>query len=353
MHRISSRRIAPLQKQGVSTESLEVFPNHNSLKAFRRRRTVSRNTAPFSRRIDMMKRHHVTALAEWPTDKDYIHSKASQTKLRYLNEETTPRLQRADMQRSKIRKYAQDHPVLVKNTKNPEGTLVRPLSVVTRDGTTTEMCKSPAECLGDRICADRDGQECSGGKMCICVAPSGFVRCSSSSDCLTNGEVCAQLHESRECISQEVANDQGFEVVDDRPSEDEQTVSGSDDVVSTNSGVNNETGEACIDARALGHFPLNRLVFRTHAVSRVLCDTNDSCATRGHVVIFRGRAMRMRIYCKLVGCRQAMMEVNSPHFNRGMLIESKTKGLEYTGFAARYDTQAEESVIRMAIRLGL
>lgn len=353
MHRISSRRTAPLRKQGVSTESLEVVPNHNSLQAFRRRRTVSRNTAPFSRRVDMMKRHHVTALVEWPTDKDYIHSKASQANLRYLNEESTPRLQRADMQRSEIRKYAQDHPVLVKNTKNSEGTLVRPLPVVPRDGTTTEQCKSSEECLGDRFCADRDGQECTGGDLCICVPPSGFVQCSSSSDCLRNGEVCVQLDESTACISQEVANNSGFEVVDDRPSEDEETVSGSDDVASTNPGVNNETGEACIDARALGHFPLNRLVFKTHAFSHVLCDTNDSCATRSHVVMFRGRAMRMRIYCELVGCRQATMGVNSPHFSRGMRIESKTKGLEYTGFAARYDTQVEESVIRMAIRLGL
>ena len=104
--------------------------------------------------------------------------------------------------------------------------------------------------------------------------------------------------------------------------------------------------DVCIDARALNHLPKDQLVFSKHAVSRVLCDEFDNC-------VFRGQAVRMSKYCDLVGCSEAAMEVNSARFSRGMRFESKTEGLEYTVFSARYDMQVEESMIRPFVRYGL
>ena len=215
------------------------------------------------------------------------------------------------------------------------------------DGVTGAICSSSSECADGRICINADRETCSAGEACICVPSDGPEPCTSSADCSTAGEVCVQVSEGRVCYSEENATALGFPIVDDGSS------CSDGDTSNIQSGGNDNDDEVCIDARALGHVSTNGLVFEKHAVSRVLCDENNSCATRGHMVVFRGHAMRMSTYCDSVGCIEAVIEVNSPRFYRGMRIASNTKGLEYTVFAARYDTQAEESLIRMAVRLGL
>ena len=109
----------------------------------------------------------------------------------------------------------------------------------------------------------------------------------------------------------------------------------------------------CVDAKALAHLDTNNLVFPQHPVSRVLCDHSGSCATPGHIVQYNGQAMMMSTYCEGVGCVERMMEVNSPRYQRGMRVGSKTEGLEYTVFAARYGTRGEEAVLVAAVRVGL
>ena len=214
-------------------------------------------------------------------------------------------------------------------------------------GLTGDGCTSSSECVDGRICLDADPDTCPAGENCFCVPSGELEQCTSSADCSTAGEVCVQVSEGRVCYSEENATALGFPIVDDGSSGDD------GDISNIQLGGNDNDDEMCIDARALGHVSTNGLVFEKHAVSRVLCDENNSCATRGHMVVFRGHAMRMSTYCDSVGCIEAVMEVNSPRFYRGMRIASNTKGLEYTVFAARYDTQAEESLIRMAVRLGL
>lgn len=111
----------------------------------------------------------------------------------------------------------------------------------------------------------------------------------------------------------------------------------------------------CIDASAIDHLPREELVFRKHVLARVLCDPNDSCATPGHMVTFRGRAMRMSTYCRVasVKCRKDQMYVNSPRYRRGIRVKSRTEGLVFTALAARYETRAEELVLAGAVRLGM
>lgn len=113
--------------------------------------------------------------------------------------------------------------------------------------------------------------------------------------------------------------------------------------------------EICIDARAISHLRPDELVFDNHVRARVLCDSKDSCATPDHIVTFQGRVMRMRRYCEVSGgqCREAEMLVNSPRYRRGMRIESKTEGLLFTAFAARYGTHVEDMVLTLVVRLGM
>ncbi|CDF38326.1 unnamed protein product [Chondrus crispus] len=227
------------------------------------------------------------------------------------------------------------------------------------DGITGAPCTSSSECAEGRICNGPDASLCSAGERCICVPSDGPELCTSSADCSTDGEVCVQLDDAI-CFSKNTANVASLPIVGGESSSDGSeenagstpTPDESDDPSSSSESDGNDE-EACIDARALGHLPSDALVFKKHAVSRVLCDENNSCATRGHMVLFHGHAMRMSTYCDSVGCKQAVVEVNSPRFSRGMRIESNTKELEYTVFAARHDTRAEESMIRIAVQLGL
>lgn len=107
---------------------------------------------------------------------------------------------------------------------------------------------------------------------------------------------------------------------------------------------------ACVDARALEGMDL---VFEKHMVKEVLCDDMGSCATEGHMVVWKGVAMMMRSYCELVGCVMRLMEVNSPRRLSGLRVGSMTAGLEYTAFAARWATRLEEAALSVAVRAGL
>lgn len=114
-----------------------------------------------------------------------------------------------------------------------------------------------------------------------------------------------------------------------------------------------EEEAVCIDANALKHLKSGDLVFKKHAWASVLCDSSGSCATRGHIVVYNGTSMMMKSYCLMVGCNQSLKYVNSPRYRRGVRIKSKSEGLEFTAFAARYETLAEETVLSAAIRIGL
>lgn len=127
-------------------------------------------------------------------------------------------------------------------------------------------------------------------------------------------------------------------------------------VPSVAAGGAQEGGGACIDAAALAHLDEADWVFRTHRAASVLCDGYGSCATAGHVVVFRGRPWTMREYCALAGvrCARAVRHVNSVRMKRrGVRIKSRTPGMEYTALAARFETGVERVALKMAVRLGL
>lgn len=63
--------------------------------------------------------------------------------------------------------------------------------------------------------------------------------------------------------------------------------------------------------------------------------------------------MMMRSYCRKVACVEKRMYVNSMRYKKGLRVGSRTDGLLYTAFAARFETSVEESVLRGAVRVGL
>lgn len=109
----------------------------------------------------------------------------------------------------------------------------------------------------------------------------------------------------------------------------------------------------CIDASALQLFKRHELVFKEHVPAVVLCDRLGSCATKTHMVQFQGKPMSMATFCKVRGCVERVMDVNSPRYQPRLRIDSKTPELQYTALSASYETQVEEIILSLAIKMGL
>lgn len=282
------------------------------------------------------------------------------------------------------------------------------------EGLTLESCRTDKDCQGERMCRHAafpslfEFEYC-GARGCptfgVCV-PSNVRVCKMNGDC-EDGEVCASFGTGGPfCISGAVANlDDNvlrtdfseepsaepiaeIENVSESPlaspsneaqgppppssvtgeitpsaeatsSEVEHSVSPTSGAVvleSPSAGIasSDEAGsEVCVDARALTHLQREELVFEKDTIARVLCDSDGSCATKGHMVIFHGQAMIMGRYCAMVGCSEHVMRVNSPRYRRGSRLTSRTEGLQYTALAARYATRVEEMVLQSVIRAGI
>lgn len=262
-------------------------------------------------------------------------------------------------------------------------------------GFTLYPCSKTTECEGDRVCSsvlDDSSKRCKDSESCFCV-PEDLRSCKTSQEC-EGREVCAKLTEAQICVSEDVeAAIPEIEAVDlkhmgeeeeaaepsvsqdleesmptdgedgeaspdassadDEPSPSPDLLTATPTPPSSGSDTGDVDGNTCIDAQALAHLPESSLAWTKHAWATVLCDAEGSCATEGHIVQFEGVAMRMASYCEGRGCVEKRMLVNSPKYARGMRLLSRTQGLTYTAFAARYGTKVEEVLIAVALRAGL
>lgn len=262
-------------------------------------------------------------------------------------------------------------------------------------GLTGHTCRGSENCLAPRICRAGGGDPCAVGEILCesdvleCSITDRECYCFEKTDCACSDECrdteqCTNMPSGNICASKEIIEESQWlqaiaceaggdasgagSVVDvGVPSPPGQGVAGAtpspgEEVVSVlPTSIPGTSGEdpaptedpACIDASALGNMLAEELVFDGHVVKAALCDAQGSCATDGHIVEYQGRAMMMKSYCELVGCEERVMEVNSPRQRRRLRVPSRTEGLEFTAFAARYSTRAEEMMLAAAIRIGL
>lgn len=118
----------------------------------------------------------------------------------------------------------------------------------------------------------------------------------------------------------------------------------------------NEPSQICIGIESLSHLSKDELIFPEHRMGNVLCDNNNSCATYGHIVNYKGIGMMMGRYCAehvIGGCSRRKMLVNSPRYRRKLRVESETKDLHFTALAARYETGTEEMILSTMVRMGM
>lgn len=270
-------------------------------------------------------------------------------------------------------------------------------TILPTNGWTFDGCSNDGDCMQDvsRKCRHiLFGAPCRGKEMCQCVL-SGSNTCTRSEDC-SSGEACVVVADSvsnaiPECISREVLQlDYYKDVYDENAGNQIQPISSPspsasastsqspsastsssptvsptvsptptasqdpspDDLVSGSVSPESES-EVCVDARALAHMHPSELVFSRPRRASVLCDESGSCATPGHLVTWRDKPMAMRTYCKLhARCTRAVKYVNSPRMKRFLRVQSQTQGLQYTPFAARFESHIEEHLLRALLRLG-
>lgn len=194
----------------------------------------------------------------------------------------------------------------------------------------SQDCRSPRECIGfskdfKPICCEDQGFD-----GCTCI-PHDFTTCSENSDC-SDGEICEK--ESKD-INFCLATDANLWLSLIHPT-----------------SLEPSEEDVCIGVHSLVHLSFRDLTFDTHRTAKVLCDKNNSCATRGHMVWFNGKPMMMRSYCDQVGCSEKKMLVNSPRRKAGLRLESETNGLQFSAYAARYGTETEEGVLGIVMRVG-
>lgn len=240
-----------------------------------------------------------------------------------------------------------------------------------------EACERKTDCAAGRECVlgqDEGLDFCKGREGCVCR--SEREQCSKNGkitrDCLV-GEVCVEVkgENATHCASQcRVIEEVNFLPVENdavlvcpsisplpqvgEPLEELPMASGEIEMVTQEPEVSEVEEGVCVDAELLGEWEESgRLVFDQHRWAHVMCDMSGSCATEGHMVRWNGRAMMMKRYCDLVGCTRKKLLVNSPRWERGVRVETRTEGLEFAAFAARYGSRIEEHVLRMAMGLGL
>lgn len=198
------------------------------------------------------------------------------------------------------------------------------------NGLTGAECGRDGDCKGSRSCVTIAGStvvSCKAASFyCLCFSFS-IDHCSDSNQCKT-GERCSRIEadgaKANICLSKKEAD------------------------LLRLSEVN-----SCIAASALQNMRREDLVFDEDRFASVLCDSSGSCATPGHMVVFKGRGMMMKSYCAIVRCQKRQMKVNSPKYRRGLRIPSDSEHLQFSAFAAKYESSPEELAMSTVIRLGL
>ena len=243
-----------------------------------------------------------------------------------------------------------------------------------------DHCENTADCKEPRDCSivlnpnNSTLTPCGAALGCRCFREKPAV-CEKDSDCDElagdNGEVCRYLVFNRtapdgsgvapkQCYSKRVA-DSDPTFFKELPADVLKRISPTPtprikEPVRTQSprepsGSENDSG--CIAVKHLPDLVGRQLVYAKDMERPVLCDRSGSCATTGHMVVWKGNAMMMRSYCELVGCEERVMWVNSPTWGPAVRVESSTDDLEFTAFAARWGSSMEESALRVVLRAGL
>lgn len=256
-----------------------------------------------------------------------------------------------------------------------------PIPLGFSNGLTGDPCFDTSDCVAPRMCYHRfdlpvitDRTRCDGSvRNCLCKLPQGIEHnCTLSKDCADSREACIMYKDevppNRRCMSAlaiDANANSGIQIQVEFGARQSPLPSPSKEVSYAESSTSADTSvpvdpeespsaPPCIDVKLLRAFKVEDLVYSQHVRASVLCDENGSCATSGHMVAFRNSAMAMKSYCAWhTKCTKRVAWVNSPRMKAGLRVDSATLGLKMTVYSARYESWAEERMLRQLIQLGL
>lgn len=244
---------------------------------------------------------------------------------------------------------------------------------------TSDDCEYPRQCyhhLDTPLASPSPGSQTrcdkSGGKLRNCICNSAFGtegrNCTTTADCKDNREICTLYEDQvpggkiqRVCMSRlafDADTDSGMQQrIEFGPPQSIQpspSPSNTPEIDESPEAKPTDEPAPCIDVKLLKNYRQSDLVYRKHLRSAVLCDEHGSCATPGHMVVYDNTPMSMKSYCaKHARCSKRTAWVNNPRMMKtGIRVWSETTGLEMTVFSARYESWAEETILRQIIRLG-
>ena len=209
-------------------------------------------------------------------------------------------------------------------------------------------CRAPRLCFVDKtgpreVCAEQGEGEVNRPEGCRCI-PLRLSACERNDQCV-DGEKCSR----NVCTAQQISDFPPLLLQSLQQGKGNESV-----VVDSDGDIQNSisNGGVCIAVHHLRDAGIDELVFEEHKLAKVLCDHNGSCATPGHIVVWHALPMMMANYCESVGCTNKVVLVNSPRWRFGRRVQSHTDHLMFSALAARYETRAEEQVMKLAIRVG-
>lgn len=192
--------------------------------------------------------------------------------------------------------------------------------------------------------------DCSEGENCFDTSQLGYFQCTgSSSHCVCDMDITCSANKA--CDDDSVCiNMVGMGLCTTCEAYEQVT---SDGMTQIPIFGKNTCGGVCVDANLLSHIDQQELIFSTHRRASVLCDAHGSCATSGHIVVYKEKSMMMCSYCEMDGnCSRKVMSVNSPKMGLNVRVPTKTEGLEFTALAAKHGSIAEEVLLSALIKIG-
>lgn len=209
--------------------------------------------------------------------------------------------------------------------------------------TQTISCSMSDVCPGGERCIREDSEKN------ICVACTAVIK--FEMETVDGNENCWKVNSEEPTSPLPVSSPSSSTVAPPAVVSPVASVASSSASASPSSGSSGDG--VCVAVEHLAGLSSGDLTFAKHREAWVWCDVSGSCATGGHVVVWRGTAMRMRRYCDSVGgCIRRRMLVNSPRWRRRLRVESRTVGLKFTALAARWETALEEKMLATLVRLG-
>lgn len=221
-------------------------------------------------------------------------------------------------------------------------------------------CSDSAACFCAPLNNECDfSEECLFGEACVQFDSTSVTKYCVSCSAIAKGTIQTIFVDSTHACEGGTMSNISIPGVTDGPNPGSTDPQGNPEQESTSPSGPSESGSesgVCVGVQHLSHVPKHQLVYSEHRRALVYCDTYNSCATPGHIVLYKGSAVMMKTYCQIYDahhCQRKFMFVNSPRMARNVRLTSYSPDLVFTAMSARYETSIEAAFLKILFRTAI